>query len=198
MADSLNIGLLFGSFNPIHIGHLALANYILEYSSLDEIWFVISPQNPFKESNELIEEKMRIRMVEIAIKPEPRFKACDIEIELPRPSYTINTLKKLQESYPLHQFTLIMGSDNLLSIDRWKDVSDILSTFPIIVYPRPGYPIQSLPQEAKINVLEAPLLDISSTLIRKAIANGKRLQFLLPSGVYQFIVDKSLYGNKKF
>lgn len=191
-----NIGLLFGSFNPIHIGHLALANYIIEYSSLDEIWFVVSPQNPFKESDELIDEQLRFKMVELAIGNEPRFNACDIEFEMSRPSYTVNTLSHLQQKFPHQQFSIIMGSDNLQSIKRWKNASEILTTYPIIVYPRPGYLISQMPVNAKIKVYEAPLLDLSSTLIRKGIGEGKKLQFLLPTGVFQFIESRGLYGSK--
>lgn len=192
--NSTNTGLLFGSFNPIHIGHLVLANYILEYSHLDEIWFVISPQNPFKNSDELITENHRLQMVEIAIQKEPRFKACDVEFDLPRPSYTIHTLEKLQKNNPLNRFTIIMGGDNLLSIDRWKNASEILSKFPVIVYPRPGFNNDKLPEGAKIQIVEAPLLDISSTLIRDGVAAGKNLHFLMPEGVFQYIEKHGLYG----
>ncbi len=185
--------LLFGSFNPIHIGHLALANFILEYAPLDEIWFVVSPQNPFKESNELIDENKRLAMVELAIKPESRFKACNIEFSLPKPSYTINTLQKLQENYPLHRFIIIMGGDNLLSINRWKNADEIISGFPILVYPRPGVKIQDIPQKGDIRIMEAPLLDISSTFIRQGLSEGKKLRFLLPDAVFKLIEAEGLY-----
>jgi nicotinate-nucleotide adenylyltransferase len=189
-------GLLFGSFNPIHIGHLALANYIIEYSGLDEIWFVVSPQNPFKESDELIDEQLRLKMVELAIQNEPRFKASDVEFEMARPSFTTNTLSHLQKEFPQHQFSIIMGSDNLQSIDRWKNASEIVATYPIIVYPRPGFAISQLPEFSKISIIEAPQLDISSTLIRKGIGEGKKLQFLVPNGVFEFIESEGLYGAK--
>lgn len=189
----LNTGLLFGSFNPIHIGHLALANYILEYTYLDEIWFVVSPHNPFKESNDLAGEGKRLRMVKLAIEAEPRFKACDLEFQLPRPSYTINTLKELNQLYPTHQFTIIMGSDNLLSIDRWKDYSTIITDYRILVYPRPGYNVELLPENSTIQVIKAPLLDISSTMIREGLTQGKELRFLLPAGIYNYIQKEQLY-----
>lgn len=189
----LNTGLLFGSFNPIHIGHLALANYMLEYTSLDEIWFMVSPHNPFKESNGLADEAKRLNMVELAIEAEPRFRACNLEFELPRPSYTINTLKKLSELYPSHRFTIIMGSDNLLSIDRWKDASTIITGYPILVYPRPGYDVGFLPENSNIQIIKAPLLDISSTMIREGLAQGKELRFLLPAGIYNYIHKNRLY-----
>lgn len=192
-AQEIKTGLLFGSFNPIHIGHLALANFILEYAPLDEIWFVVSPQNPFKESNELIDEDKRLTMVELAIKPESRFKACNIEFSLPKPSYTINTLKKLQEAYPLNRFHIIMGGDNLLSINRWKNADEIISGFHILVYPRPGFKIQDIPQKGDIRILEAPLLDISSTFIRQGLSEGKKLRFLLPDAVFKFIEAEGLY-----
>ena len=189
----LNTGLLFGSFNPIHIGHLALANFILEYTYLDEIWFVVSPHNPFKVSNDLAGEGKRLRMVKLAIEAEPRFKACDLEFQLPRPSFTINTLKELNQLYPTHQFTIIMGSDNLLSIDRWKDYSTIITDYRILVYPRPGYNVELLPENSTIQLIKAPLLDISSTMIREGLAQGKELRFLLPAGIYNYIQQEQLY-----
>lgn len=192
----LNTGLLFGSFNPIHIGHLALANYIVEYSYLDEIWFMVSPHNPFKESNGLADESKRFKMVELAIEAEPRFRACDLEFQLPRPSYTINTLKKLDELYPAHRFTIIMGSDNLLSLNRWKDASAILTGYPILVYPRPGYDAGRLFAHSNIQIIKAPLLDISSTLIREGVAQGKALRFLLPAGIFNYIKQERLYQCK--
>lgn len=190
-------GLLFGSFNPIHIGHLALANYILEYSYLDEIWFIVSPQNPFKESASLEDEDKRLQMVEMAIKEEPRFKACDIEFSLPKPSYTINTLEKLTKEYPDRIFSIIMGSDNLIDIEKWKKSDEIVSSFPLIVYPRPGYPIKKQISATKIEIIEAPLFDISSTIIRKAFDDGKKLRYLLPDGVFQYISDHKLYGTNR-
>lgn len=191
--QEIKTGLLFGSFNPIHIGHLALANFIMEYAPLDEIWFVVSPQNPFKESNELIDEDKRLTMVELAIKPESRFKACNIEFSLPKPSYTIHTLQKLQENYPLHRFHIIMGGDNLLSINRWKNADEIISGFPILVYPRPGFEIKDMPKKGDIRIMEAPLLDISSTFIRQGLSEGKKLRFLLPDAVFKLIEAEGLY-----
>ena len=170
-----------------------MANFILEYTYLDEIWFVVSPHNPFKVSNDLAGEGKRLRMVKLAIEAEPRFKACDLEFQLPRPSFTINTLKELNQLYPTHQFTIIMGSDNLLSIDRWKDYSTIITDYRILVYPRPGYNVELLPENSTIQLIKAPLLDISSTMIREGLAQGKELRFLLPAGIYNYIQQEQLY-----
>jgi len=182
-----NIGLFFGSFNPIHIGHTALANYILEYSDLSEIWFIVTPQNPFKQDVELIDEALRLEMTRLAIADEPRFKVSDVEFKLPKPSYTINTLETLKLQYPSNNFILIMGSDNYMQINEWKDAKKIIENYEFIVYPRPGYPISehNLPPKAKI--IEAPLLDISSTMIRNGLAAGKKLSYFLATGVFEFI-----------
>ncbi len=192
---SLNTGLLFGSFNPVHIGHLALANYIIEYTTLDEIWFVVSPQNPFKETDILIDERLRLEMVNIAIKNEPRFKTCDIEFDMPRPSFTIDTINKLRILNPRNHFTLIIGSDNFNSLYKWKNFEELISSVPIIVYPRPGFPVNESHGDLT-RVINAPLLDISSTQIREGISEGKKLQFLLPYGVFKFIKSGKLFGIK--
>jgi nicotinate-nucleotide adenylyltransferase len=185
-------GLLFGSFNPIHIGHLALANYLLEFTTLEELWFVVSPQNPFKEHTTLAPANDRLEMVRIATRQEPRFKVCNIEFDMPVPSYTIHTLNLLIDKYPSSNFSLIIGSDNLLNIDRWHDAEKILENFPILVYQRPGYPLQSTHKKS-IKIIDAPLLDISSTLIREGISNGKQLRFLVPEGVYDYLIHNGLY-----
>ena len=188
-----NIGLFFGSFNPIHIGHTALANYILEYSDLSEIWFVVTPQNPFKQDVELISEALRLEMTRLALSDEPRFKVSDVEFNLPKPSYTINTLETLNFQYPSNNFVLIMGSDNYLQINNWKDAEKIINNYQFIIYPRPGYSVSelNLPQKAKI--IAAPLLEISSTMIRKGFAEGKKLSFFLAPAVFDFISDRKLY-----
>ena len=188
-----NIGLLFGSFNPIHIGHIALANYILEYSELSEIWFIVSPQNPFKDESELIPESFRYQMVQMAIADELRFKVSDIEFHLPKPSYTINTLEKLVGEYPEFNFTIIIGSDNLIALNEWKNVDKIFQLVDFIVYPRPEYPIDKTSALLKTTIINAPLLDISSTMIRKAIKENRKLQYFLPKGAYGFIVENKLF-----
>jgi nicotinate-nucleotide adenylyltransferase len=188
-------GLLFGSFNPIHIGHLALANYLLEFAPFDEIWFIVSPQNPFKEQSDLVDAHHRLEMVKLAVSREKRFKASDIEFKMPVPSFTLKTLELLKKTNPDHHFTLIIGSDNLLTFPRWHAAKQILEKYPILVYPRPGYPAEKADPEIlnKVKLKEAPLLDISSTLIRKAFAENKKLPFLVPLEVFDYIISNRLY-----
>jgi len=188
-------GLLFGSFNPIHIGHLALANYLLEYSSFDDLWFIVSPQNPFKDEKDLTLPHHRLEMTRLATREEPRFFACDVEFHLPRPSYTIHTLRKLSGYYPSHNFSLIIGSDNLHTIGRWAESKEILDHYPLAVYPRPGFPVnKNTPRPSKNTIFfDPPLLDISSTFIREGIMQGKQLRFLVPAGVYDYIISHKLY-----
>lgn len=188
-----HVGLLFGSFNPVHIGHLALANYILEYEKPDEIWFVVTPLNPFKESDDLLDENLRIEIIQLAIEMEPRFKASNFEFSLPRPSYTIDTLDRLTQKFPRNEFSLIMGADNLLAIDKWKEPERLLQQYRLLVYPRPGYPLEQAKTHPNIQIIQAPLFDISSTMIREALHASKNIRFLLPHGVYDFIREKRLY-----
>ncbi len=188
-------GLLFGSFNPIHIGHVAMANYLLEFAPFDELWFVVSPQNPFKEHSDLAPANHRLEMANIAIRQESRFKVSNIEFEMPVPSYTISTLTKVATEYPSKRFSLIIGTDNLINFKRWHDAEKILQDFPIVVYPRPGYSTENADKEilSAVKIIQAPLLDISSTLIREGIGNGKKLRYLVPEGVYDYIVQNQLY-----
>jgi len=181
-----NIGLFSGSFNPIHNGHLILANYICEYEGLDEIWFVVSPLNPLKSSDELLNNEIRYRWVEQAIAPYSRFRACDIEFEMPLPSYTIQTLKALKERYAGIEFTLIIGSDNWLCFEQWKDYQSIIDNYQILIYPRKGYEIADqggLP--ASVRLTCAPQIEISSSFIRKAKSEGKEVPFFLPPAIYE-------------
>ena len=191
-------GLLFGSFNPIHIGHLALANYLLEFSGFDEVWFIVSPKNPFKNKKGLADASHRLKMVSMATAREERFKVSDVEFGMPLPSYTINTLHELQKEYPGHHFSLIIGSDNLLSFPRWNAAKEIIEKYPITVYPRPGYPVENAEKEIlnKVKVIQAPLLDISSTLIREAFSQNKKLPYLLHHEVYEYINANELYSGK--
>jgi nicotinate-nucleotide adenylyltransferase len=193
LLQKINTGLFFGSFNPIHVGHTAIANYILEYSELSEIWFIVTPQNPFKKDDKLANEFFRLEMTKLAIAQETRFKVLDIEFKLTKPSYTFNTLEALSNQYPHNNFVLLMGSDNILQINKWKNADKIIGNFDIIVYPRLGYPIfeKDLPQ--KTVLINAPLLDISSTLIRNSFAEGKRLSYFLSPEVFDFIEKKELY-----
>lgn len=187
-------GLMFGSFNPVHIGHLALANYVLSFSDLDEIWFVVTPQNPFKESINLAPENHRLKMMEVAINNDDRFKICDIEFNMPRPSYTIDTLDKLKELYPTKQFSLIMGADNLLAIHKWKEPSRLMANYHIICYPRNGSELSTKKKLPNVEIINAPLMDISATLIRDALKKQKNIRFLLPQGVYDYIQKNDLYS----
>jgi nicotinate-nucleotide adenylyltransferase len=188
----LKIGLYFGSFNPIHVGHLIIADTLYDRSDLDEVWFVVSPQNPLKKRQSLAHEHDRLRMVELAIDGNFHFRASDVEFRMPRPSYTIDTLTYLSEQYPQHQFCLFLGSDNLGQLKKWKNYEQILEHYKILVYPRPGDP--KLLEHPSIQLIEAPLLDISATFIRKSIQENKSVRYLLPETVSDYIRDKKLYS----
>ncbi len=192
----MNIGIFSGSFNPVHIGHLILANYIVEYSDIDEVWFVVSPHNPLKEIDKLSDENIRLEMVNRALAGYPKLKACDFEFSLPRPSYTITTLEALKKKYPEHDFTLIIGADNWSTFENWMEHDVILEKFPIIVYPRLGYHI-SIPNKlkTKVEAVDTPIIEISSTFIREALKTGKNIKSFLPEGVYEYIVENSLYKD---
>ena len=187
-------GLLFGSFNPIHNGHLILASFMLEFTDLNEVWFVVSPHNPHKSARSMIHEFDRIDMVELAIEDNDRFKASDIEFQMSRPSFTINTLTHLCEKHPAHQFKLIIGEDNLKSFPRWKNNKVILEDFGLLVYPRPGARNPALKNHPNVLYIEAPLLDISATYIRKAIHNGLSIKYLVPEKIADFIQERQLYS----
>ena len=184
----MNIGLFFGSFNPIHNGHLIIVNHILNETDLHKIWFVISPLNPFKTSDTLLNEYDRFHLVQKAIEGDLRLKASDIEFTLPKPSYTIHTLAYLKEKYPEHVFTLIMGSDGFQNLDKWKNAELIARDYTIIIYKRPGFDIINK-LNASILVLEAPLLSISATYIRKLIERGKSIKYLVPPAVEEEITS---------
>jgi nicotinate-nucleotide adenylyltransferase len=189
----MKIGLYFGSFNPIHHGHLIIANYVLESCDLDQVWFVVSPQNPLKPTSSLLNEYHRLFLVNVSIEGESKLRATDIEFKLPRPSFTIDTLTYLQEKYPNHQFSLIMGSDSYSNLPKWKNYQQILKNYKIYVYIRSGYEnIQKLP-EAKVTVLKAPLLQISATHIRDNVRRGKSIRFLVPDKVMEEIDRNGYY-----
>lgn len=190
----MQVGLYFGSFNPIHHGHLIIASYILESTDLDQIWFVVSPQNPLKPSASLLNEYHRLFLVQAAIEGENKMKASDIEFRLPKPSYTVDTLTYLQEKYPTHQFAVIMGSDSLINLPKWKNYSWLLRHYPIYVYKRPDHEVlPSFPEAKKITVLNAPLLPISATDIRKKIKEGKSIRYLVPDAVREEIERNGYY-----
>ena len=187
----MKIGLYFGSFNPIHVGHLIIAQTLFQRGGLDQVWFVVSPQNPFKKQESLAHEHDRLRMVELAIDDNFQFRASDVEFRMPRPSYTIDTLTYLSDKYPQHQFSLFLGSDNLNHFHKWKNHQAILDNYPILVYPRPGE-VKTLDHPG-VTYLDAPLLDISATFIRQSIQEGLSVRYLLPERVEGYIADKKLY-----
>lgn len=187
------IGLFFGSFNPVHNGHLMLANYIVEYTDLDSIWFVVSPQNPFKQQHSLLDEKQRLMMLELAVNDDSRFKVCDIEFFMPRPSYTIDTLTRLSELHPDNEFRLICGMDNLVNFKNWKDHQKILDNYKLLVYPRKNYDGGELLNHKSVQVIEAPEIEISSTFIREAVAKNKDIRHFMPKESYRYMCDMNFY-----
>ncbi|WP_234736106.1 nicotinate (nicotinamide) nucleotide adenylyltransferase [Tellurirhabdus bombi] len=189
----MNIGLFFGSFNPIHIGHLIIANTMATATDLDQVWFVVSPQNPFKKNKSLLHEFDRLDMVERAITDNSRLKVSDIEFSMPKPSYTIDTLIRLSEKYPQHQFKLIMGGDNLAQFPNWKNHDKILEYYGLYVYPRPNSEPSPLEQHPQVKSIEAPLLDISATFIREAIKTNRSIRYLVPDVVEEMIIRKKFY-----
>lgn len=189
----MKIGLFFGSFNPIHTGHLIIANFMANHTSLDKVWLVVSPHNPLKEKKDLIQVYDRLEMAKLAIEDAQNLEVSDVELKLPQPSYTIDTLIHLKELYPEHQFILIMGADNLKSLKKWKNYELLLRDYQIYIYPRPGFENQELQNHPAITITKTPLMELSSTFIRKAIAEDKNVQFFLPDKVIQFIESKSLY-----
>ncbi|MDD4969717.1 MAG: nicotinate (nicotinamide) nucleotide adenylyltransferase [Paludibacter sp.] len=188
------IGIYSGSFNPIHLGHQKLAEYLVDNELVDEVWFVVSPCNPLKKQEEVIDEYIRLEMLLLAIRNQPRFKASDIEFTMPVPSYSIDTLHELTSQYPVFQFSLIIGSDNALVFDQWKDYAQLLEEYPVMVYPRHGYDFDSVAGKyPQMQLLQSPYFDISSTQIREYIVQKKDVcQWLHPS-VCQFISDNNLY-----
>lgn len=189
-----NIGLFFGSFNPIHTGHLIIANYMADYTHLDEIWFVVSPQNPFKSQDELLPEEQRLKLLNLAINGDVRFKSCDIEFNLPRPSYTAFTMDEISLKFPFHAFTLIIGGDNLQAFHLWKDYEKIIEKYSVFVYARTGIIEQNnIANHPNVKLFEVPLLNISSTYIRQSIQSGKSIRYLVPELVRQTIEKENLY-----
>ena len=190
----MNIGLYFGSFNPIHIGHLIIGNHIANSTEVDEVWFVVSPQNPLKESASLLNEQHRFSLVKIAVEDETKLKASNVEFSMPKPSYTIDTLIYLSEKYKQHTFTLIIGSDSFLNFEKWKNYNQIILNYNILIYPRPGFDVKrKLPETIK--VIDAPLLEISSTQIRKYIKEKKSIRYLVTDKVLDEIELRGYYKS---
>jgi len=191
----MKIGLYFGSFNPIHVGHLIIANYILNETSIEKIWFIVSPQNPLKESKSLLNEFDRLHLVRLAVQDDNRIKCSDIEFNLPKPSYTSNTMIFLTEKYPEHDFSIIMGSDSYQNLHKWKNFETIIDNYKIYVYRRKDHEIKSVFNKAPI-ILTAPLIEISASQIRENIKTGKSIRYLVPEIVREEIETRKFYKQK--
>jgi len=194
-----NVGLYFGSFNPIHIGHTAIASYMTEFAGLDQVWFVVSPQNPLKKKATLLADHHRLHMAELAIGDNDKLKASDIEFRLPVPSYTIDTLTYLKEKYTNNQFCMVMGEDNLYTLHKWKNADELIKLHPVYLYPRPdsikpdSAKLNQLISDAEIHHIDAPLMEISGTFIREGIKNGKDMSFFLSPLVWNYIKEMHFY-----
>ncbi len=190
----MKIGLFFGSFNPVHVGHLIIANYLVEQSDLTELWLVVSPHNPFKERNTLADDYDRFDMVAKSVEDHPKLRASNVEFDLPKPSYTIDTLTYLTEEYPDTEFVLIMGGDNLGSLHKWKNYTQILKNYSIYVYKRPEYDLGDLVSHPNIKIFEeAPMIEISSTFIRQLIREGKSIRYWVTEETRDIIESSGLY-----
>ncbi|MBR1785118.1 MAG: nicotinate-nucleotide adenylyltransferase [Bacteroidales bacterium] len=188
-AGGLKVGLFFGSFNPVHVGHMIIASTMLQ-AGLDEVWFVVSPQSPFKQSGGLMPEDERLHMVSLATAGNPRLRPCPVELGLPRPSYTANTLRALHSAHPGHTFALIMGGDNLASLHLWREAEYIVDNHAVYVYPRPDSAPAPLAGHPSVKIVDVPQMQISSTLIRTMLANGQDPRYLLTEPVYEYLTDK--------
>jgi len=195
MTSSKKIGLYFGTFNPIHVGHLAIANHMVEFSDLDQVWMVVTPHNPHKKKSTLLENNHRKMMVDIALEEYPNIKSSAIEFDLPQPNFTVNTLAVLEEKYPKQKFCLLMGEDNLKSFQGWKNFEVILSRYELFVYPRltPNKATALLENHPNVTRIAAPIMEISSTAIRKAIKSKKNIRPLLPQNVWQYLDEMNFY-----
>ena len=189
----MKVGLFFGSFNPIHNGHMAIANYFVEFTVIEQLWFVVSPQNPLKERTSLLPDYQRFELVLRAIGEEDRFRASNIEFTMPKPSYTIDTVTWLTEKHPGNEFSLIMGSDQLASFHKWKNYKEIINNYHRFIYPRPGVDHTALPLMENASLVDAPMIEISSSFIRQALKDGKDIRHFLPPDVWEYIHEMNFY-----
>ncbi len=189
------IGLFFGSFNPVHVGHMIIANHMVEKTDLDEVWMIVSPHNPLKQKKTLANNYNRLHMVNLAIGENLKIKGSDIEFSLPVPSYTVDTLTHLQEKFDNKDFVLLMGGDNLGSLHKWKNYEVLLEKYQIYVYNRPTYDLGPLADHPNVEIMEAPLLSISASFIRSNIINGHSIQYLVPDTVYKYLDDNPIYKD---
>jgi nicotinate-nucleotide adenylyltransferase len=189
----MHIGLYFGSFNPVHIGHLALANYMLSFTSMEQVWLVVSPHNPLKTKAGMLNQNDRLHLLNLALDFHPKIKASNIEFDMPQPSYTINTLARLKEKFPKNKFSLIMGQDNLITFDKWKNYEEILKQHEIFVYPRTGCGASKFDHHESLHITEAPLMEVSSSFIRKAIKEKKNVQFFMHPKVWEYVDTMNFY-----
>lgn len=189
----MKVGLFFGSFNPVHTGHMIIANFMAYATDLQQVWLVVSPLNPLKPAASLAPDYDRLHLVKLAIGDNPRLRASNIEFSLPKPSYTIDTLTYLKEKHPEHEFVLIMGGDNLATLHKWKNWEKILELYPIYLYKRPKYDLGDLEKHLHVNQFDAPLLDISATYIRENIKKGISIQYLVPDSVYEYLSGSNVY-----
>ena len=187
------VGLFFGSFNPIHTGHMIIAGYMLNFTDLDDVWMIISPHNPLKEKKSLLADHHRFAMVQIAIEDDPRIRASNIEFKLPQPSYTIDTLVRLEEKHPDHQFVLIAGTDIFPTFHKWKNYEVLLQNYKFYIYRRPGYDAGIYERHPHVHLFEAPLMEISSSFIREAISQGRDIRYFVPEQVYRYIKEMHFY-----
>lgn len=190
----MKTGLFFGSFNPLHNGHLIIARYMLEHENLNEVWFVVSPQNPLKDAETLASAEQRLRMMNLAVAKDSRFKVCDVEFSMPMPSYTFDTLELLSKAHPERSFFLMIGSDNLEEFHRWKNYEHILEKYQLLVYPRGKKVNSPFARRPNVKITQAPLIKVSSTKIRKFLKQGKDVESFIPHEIMKYIMDHGLYG----
>lgn len=188
-----HVGLFFGTFNPVHVGHMIIAQHMLEYSDMDQLWFMVTPHNPHKKKSTLLDDRQRLHMVDLAITDHVRMKASDEEFGLPQPSYTVTTLTHLSEKYPDKKFSLIMGMDNLESFHKWKNFDRIIEQHDLYVYPRPGHDGGQFKDHPKVHIIDAPNMEISATRIRAALQEGKDMSYMVPMEVWEYLKSGSFY-----